>query len=365
MICTELTTTLWVTDLLNIVTTSRPSTITVSWMISWNSSAKTEVWRTRVITTAPTPWPLTYNPCSPWLSFPSRIYSLVLEGSSCKKNVKGLHDPPSQLTAGSVFFPIITSDPYRAHPTTTNTALTTPALPLAFVTRTQPVKTDPRTSSGFAPVTTREQQPFSRLFPVATIGKTKVTADSASNFLIGTQTLRPGQQITYSETVMSMPSDGGAIIFDQTSTQFLNPSFALGTQILSAGGAAVTAAGKTYSLLRGGSSVVVDGSTEAISYIEKSSVMVYTIGSQSLVAGAPAITVSNSIISLKSDGQSIVIGGSVTEDVGVWLGSSGRASGTSRNIGSSSESRSGRVEGNLWSLWIVAILSILGFGRIL
>jgi hypothetical protein len=212
---------------------------------------------------------------------------------------------------------------------------------------------------------TQEQQPFSRLFPVATIGKTKVTADSASNFLIGTQTLRPGQQITYSETVMSMPSDGGAIIFDQTSTQFLNPLFALGTQIFSAGGAAVTAGGETYSLLQGGSSVVVDGLTEAISYIEKSSVMVYTIDSQSLVAGAPAITVSDSIISLKSDGQSIVIGGSVTEDVGVWLGSSGRASGTSRNSGSSSESRRGRVESNLCSLWMVAILSILGFGRIL
>jgi hypothetical protein len=178
-----------------------------------------------------------------------------------------------------------------------------------------------------------------------------------------------------------MASDGGAIVVGGTATQYLDPSLALGTQILSAGGPAMTAAGKTYSLLQGGSSVIVDGSTEAVSQIEKSSMMVYTIGSQTLIAGGPVITVSGSVMSLGSNGQSIVISGSVTEDVSVWLGSSG-ASGTPRKIGSTSVSAStepsasashknfasswhGRVERRVWTLWLAMLFMMLRFGEVL
>ena len=47
----------------------------------------------------------------------------------------------------------------------------------------------------------------------------------------------------------------------------------------------------TYSLLQDGSSVVVDGSTEAVSQIVKSLVMVYTIGSKTLIAGGSEIAI--------------------------------------------------------------------------
>jgi hypothetical protein len=140
----------------------------------------------------------------------------------------------------------------------------------------------------------------------------------------------------------------------------------------------MTVGGHTYSLLQGGSSVVVDGSTEAVSQVEKSFATVYTIGSQTLVAGGSAITVSGSVVSLGSDGQSIVISGSVTEDVTSWLGSS-RASGKPKNSGSTSVSASKtsashknlssrryeRVEGRAWTLWLAVLLSILRFGEVL
>jgi hypothetical protein len=265
----------------------------------------------------------------------------------------------------------------------TNHAFTSPALPQAVATGTQPVETRSGYTSGFPPITTQETQPqyFSKLSPVVTFGNTKVTVDPASNVVIGTQTLRPNQQITCSSTVISMVSDGGAIIVGGTATQYLDPSLALGSQILSAGGPAVTAAGKTYSMLQGGSLVVVDGSTEAVSQIEKSSMMVYTIGSQTLIAGGPVITVSGSVMSLGSDGQSIFISGSVTEDVSVWLGSSG-ASDTLRKIGSASVSANtepsaspshksfassmyDRVETRIWSLWLAVLFTILRFGEVL
>jgi hypothetical protein len=75
----------------------------------------------------------------------------------------------------------------------TNDASTSPALPQAVVTRTQPVETQPGSLSGFAPVTTRERQSqyFSKLPPVVTFGNTKITVYPASNVVIGTQNLRP------------------------------------------------------------------------------------------------------------------------------------------------------------------------------
>jgi hypothetical protein len=294
------------------------------------------------------------------------MYSLVLGTSFCGADITGLHDPPSWLSTGTEFAPI-TDEPGRAHPTVTNVAPMSTAVPQAAVTKTQPHET--QRPSGFAPVTTSKPEPqyISKLPPQATIGQTIVTENFESNLVIGGQTIRPGHEITYSDTVISMASDGGAIVIGGTSTQYLDPSFALGSQILSAGGPAVTAGGKTYSLLQGGSSVVVDGSTEAVSQIEKSFVTLYTIGSQTLIAGGPAITVSGSGLSLGTDGHSIVISGSVTEDVSVWLGSSG-ASGTARKSGSASASKSstgGRVEERYWNFWSAVLFTILRAGEIL
>lgn len=137
----------------------------------------------------------------------------------------------------------------------------------------------------------------------------------------------------------------------------------------------------TYSLLQDGSSVVVDGSTEAVSQIVKSLVMVYTIGSKTLIAGGSEITVSGTEISLGSDGQSIVISGSVTEDVSMWLRSSA-ASGTPGKIGSASGSQGGkpststshkslssssygRSERGLWHFWSAVMFTILRLGDVL
>lgn len=311
--CANLTTTFWMVDI-DIVTWSQPFTSLMTYARSWDKNASTIRYTTYTTHPTPQPYAMTYNPCSPWLSFPHRMYTMLLGNHSCRQDIKGLHDPPSWLISGSAFLPIITRVSDHLHPTATNDMFTTPAVPQAVVTRTQAVETQPGSPSGSPLITTtRERQPqntnFSKLPPVFNIGTTKVTADSASNLVIDGKTLRPGEQITYSSTLISMASDGGAIVFGGTSTQYLDPSFALGTQILSAGGPAVTAGGKTYTLLQGGSSVVVDGSTEAVTQVTKGS--------------APAF-----------DG----------------------------NIASGSDERVGI---RLWSLWVAVVVTIFVVGEIL
>jgi hypothetical protein len=52
---------------------------------------------------------------------------------------------------------------------------------------------------------------------VITIGQSTITANSASAFVIGTQTLAPGQQITASGTVLSMAPDGETLFLGGSS----------------------------------------------------------------------------------------------------------------------------------------------------
>jgi hypothetical protein len=71
--------------------------------------------------------PLTYNPCRPWLSVPTEIYTLQPQYSSCVHNIKGLYDPPIYLTTSSGFLPITTPAP--PHPTNTKAASPGSAIP--------------------------------------------------------------------------------------------------------------------------------------------------------------------------------------------------------------------------------------------
>lgn len=93
------------------------------------------------------------------------------------------------------------------------------------------------------------------------------------------------------------------------------PSYlAFGSQTVQAGGDPVTLSGGTViSLVSGGASVVVDGSTQAIDPIAQvTTEQVYVLGSQTLDAEGAAVTVSGTVLSLAADGSSIVIGGTTT-----------------------------------------------------
>lgn len=74
------------------------------------------------------------------------------------------------------------------------------------------------------------------------------------------------------------------------------------------------------SLQSGGQSVIVDGSTQALSAAFPTSVSEYLVGSQTLVAGGPAITVSGTVISLVSGGGAVVVG-ETTEPLSQFLAS--------------------------------------------
>ena len=94
------------------------------------------------------------------------------------------------------------------------------------------------------------------------------TIPTATEFLIGTQTIKPGSAATESGTTYSLASSGGSIFVNGVPTTpnigslVVPPStedeFVIGSQTIQAG-SAVTESGTTYSLAPSGSSVFVDG----------------------------------------------------------------------------------------------------------
>lgn len=68
---------------------------------------------------------------------------------------------------------------------------------------------------------------MSKLPAVAIIGTTTVTANLAGIFVIGTQTLAPGQKITGSGTLLLMASDGRELVIG-SSTQILDSAYVIG-----------------------------------------------------------------------------------------------------------------------------------------
>ena len=183
--------------------------------------------------------------------------------------------------------------------------------------------------------------------PIITLGGSTLTADSSSQFYIGSQTLAPGGTIVRGSQVVSLAPNAATVVIGsqtkQLSHQPIAPAstpvitidgstltansashFEIGSQTLVPGGAAITnSAGQTVSLAAGGSSVVVDGQTQPVSQqvatpapvitignsrITANSQSQFVVGSQTLAAGASAITVSNQVISLASSGNAVVFG---------------------------------------------------------
>jgi hypothetical protein len=161
---------------------------------------------------------------------------------------------------------------------------------------------------------------------------TSFTLNSKSVLFINSQILTPGGKITISSgnlagKTVSLAPDGQVLDFDGTS-QLLHSSYLIGTQPITAGGAAVTVSGRTYSLISGGSSIVIDGSTIAVGQategeiLQQISVPTHIIDGQTLVSGGTAITSSGAVLSLELDEGSVVIGGSTTVDISQLAGAS-------------------------------------------
>ncbi|KAK4501408.1 hypothetical protein PRZ48_007217 [Zasmidium cellare] len=209
---------------------------------------------------------------------------------------------------------------------------------------------------GSSPDTQPQQQDGQSVAPPAiTIGNSVVTANTASEFEIGGQTLAPGgPAITAAGTTFEIPSDGTAIVVNgNTSPININTpqaqaqpvasavtignnvvtansasEFVVGSQTLAPGASAITADGTTFAIPSGGSAVVVNGVTSPISIPDVQAAQTpapqitvggstigaddsgnFVVGSQTLAPGGSAITVDGSTLSLAPSGTGLVVNG--------------------------------------------------------
>ncbi|KAE9364936.1 hypothetical protein N431DRAFT_446650 [Stipitochalara longipes BDJ] len=298
------------------------------------------------------PFPVTYNPCTPWLSAPQQVLTLDPLWSTCLRDVAAIHDPDIQLTPGPAFG-LVTSHMPNPTPVHTGNAVAGPSVSQVLAASTLPPNHPPAQASNAPP-----PPAFSQVAQVATFGTTIVTANSASEFIFGTQTVKPGGQVVVAGTTIYYASNGQYLNVGGT-TQYMNPSFAVGTQVLSAGGPAAVISGKTYTVEAGGSSVVIDGTTEAVSQATQApkaiqkvwvTVPAYIIDGQTMVAGGLPITSSGTVMSLESGGESVVVVVSKTMDINDILGSTASPAAFSQvGFGANSTSAGGAGTGDITS----------------
>lgn len=205
--------------------------------------------------------------------------------------------------------------PAKSQPTVTSN---TPVQSSVLVASTSPVQ-----SLAESPTSTSNPLVLLTVTPVSvptlvvvTIGSSSCPANLASGFVINSQILNQGGQITQSSRPISLSSNGGTFVVDRSSqtpvTQLMTirtAQYLVGSQTLSAGGPAITFSGTVVSLQSNGSSAVIGGSTQSISAFLAPTPEV-VIGSRTVTAGASAITVLETAVSLQTGGSSIVIGGS-------------------------------------------------------
>ncbi|KAL8710604.1 MAG: hypothetical protein Q9220_004828 [cf. Caloplaca sp. 1 TL-2023] len=180
--------------------------------------------------------------------------------------------------------------------------------------------------------------------PIITVGPSTITADSSSHFVVGTQTLVPGgPAITHSGTVLSLPSSGSGVVFGP-STQEAQPAvatpaitvggttitpnsasqFVVGSQTLVPGGAAITHSGTMISLAPLASAAVVGGQTQDLTppsvtpapsitvggqVVTANSASQFQFGGQTLKPGAAPVVINGQTVSLAPSGSAVVING--------------------------------------------------------
>ena len=176
--------------------------------------------------------------------------------------------------------------------------------------------------------------------PIITIGSKTFTADSSSHFIIGSQTLAPGAAVTHSGTLISLAPGGSQVVVGASTqtvqTASLAPVITLGTSLITAnsqsqflvgsqtlipGGPAITQGGTVVSLAPSASAIVIGGQTEGLThpaFISRPSITVggqiitandqsqYQIGGQTLKPGAAPITENGHTYSLAADGSAII-----------------------------------------------------------
>ena len=188
----------------------------------------------------------------------------------------------------------------------------------------------------------------SAALPVLTFGSQAITANAASDYVFGSQTLIPGSAITVSSTVISLATGASAVFVGSSKIPLAVPAptvsaalpvitfsgstltanaaseFIFGTQTLKPGGPAITVSNTVISLAPGASAVIIGTSSiplavpapatalPVLAYsgaaITANAASDFVFGSQTLTPGGPAITVSGATLSLASDAEFVVEG---------------------------------------------------------
>jgi hypothetical protein len=189
---------------------------------------------------------------------------------------------------------------------------------------------------------------FTAPVSIITFGSLTITTDSASQLVVGLQTLSPGGlAINVGSHVISLAPSAKAITVDghasdiAAATISVAPApiitigsltittnnasqYVVGSQTLSAGGPPVTVGGHVVSLAPDASAVVVDGQTSLLSAstpaavpapvitigsstITRNSASQYIVGFQTLVAAGSAVNTDGTTFSLASPGNALAI----------------------------------------------------------
>ena len=251
--CTNTTTTIWFDGWDEYLTSSDVIVAwTDRWALEWSGSlTQTEVIHTTfVMTVTPQKLIITSNPCTLFLSIPTRM--IQPKWKTCIRDFGGLHDPPILLTPGTGFFTVVQRTSAVPEPTKTKNLSPAQAVQQPSVNKTPPPETVPITS---------------KLPAVAAIGGSAITANANSGLVFGTKTLTPGGNLIISGTTLSMASDGGTLIIDGTSTQVLEQGYTVIRQSLASGWSSVEVYGASVSVKTDraggaeGTSVVSQGGT--------------------------------------------------------------------------------------------------------
>ena len=173
--------------------------------------------------------------------------------------------------------------------------------------------------------------------PAITVDGTVINAVPGGAFIIGTQTLRPGQSIVASGTTFSLGVTGGFIVINGATSllaatglpylvlggvTYPATSLPTGAYIIAGNellpGGVITVSGSTISLAPGGTAIIVNGVTEYLpgyapitigSETIQGHAGTYIIDGITLLPGGAPITVDGTTISLLPGGTAVVING--------------------------------------------------------
>lgn len=264
---------------------------------------------------------MTYDPCSPIISIPQAILTLDPQWADCVPGVSGLYDPPSKLTPvhgfetgalvqaqstqgavpGSSPRPAVASQTSEPGPkqTVNSPQSATPSVP-----HPQPAQT----SLPDLPIITA-------LPAKAVIDGSTITADPASVFVMGTNTLVPGDAITYGEKAYSLVPNGASLVIGGTSVQVLHPQYAIGSQTLIPGAAAIIVSSVQVSLDPAALTVVAGGRSMPLSALMGHVASVTTAINPTQAAGAGFIGSASLVSGRKMTALSVIIGADTVPSV--------------------------------------------------